>query len=291
MHPSDIILFLNNIRTGMVLLIHAIWMQGRENMLAAFPEYDRYWQSWANAFPEAEMVFWDDMAITELLKGNVFKDVPLVLSVYNRLGNFGAKSDLARYAILFAQGGMYVDTDSECLKPFNHLLSTNHDFFVSWDDDKLALDGPSACNNHWFYAPRPLFPGLLWLLQQITATAPSRSVSGLSVLALTGPAALQKMVLRYAAVVNFLPAQSMESVRKRRFGRNLGLTGYVFHHLSYSWFTKNKRVADLIQKAHNWCVYNSIVLAISFMVIAVIVTIVCCALGAALYKQRRVKTS
>lgn len=34
----------------------------------------------------------------------------------------GAKSDIFRYEILYREGGLYVDTDFECIKSFNDLL-------------------------------------------------------------------------------------------------------------------------------------------------------------------------
>lgn len=42
------------------------------------------------------------------------------------------KSDFMRFEVVRLFGGIYVDTDMECLKPFNDFL--NHDFFSGYED-------------------------------------------------------------------------------------------------------------------------------------------------------------
>jgi mannosyltransferase OCH1-like enzyme len=43
-------------------------------------------------------------------------------AAFDRASNFGEKSDIWRYEILFRLGGVYVDTDFECVRPFDSLL-------------------------------------------------------------------------------------------------------------------------------------------------------------------------
>jgi len=55
---------------------------------------------------------------------------------------YGAKSDIARYEILYRIGGLYIDTDFECLKPFDIF---NHccDFYsgVAFDENVVLFIG------------------------------------------------------------------------------------------------------------------------------------------------------
>lgn len=48
--------------------------------------------------------------------------------LFYNIKNLGAKSDIFRYEILERLGGIYIDTDFECIKPFDDIL--NLDFFA-----------------------------------------------------------------------------------------------------------------------------------------------------------------
>ena len=85
--------------------IHQIWL-GEKNI----PKISKNWMnSWKEFNPEWEYKLWDEQNIKEL---NV-KD----LNVYSKQFNPGYRSDILRYVILKKFGGIYVDTDFECLKP------------------------------------------------------------------------------------------------------------------------------------------------------------------------------
>ncbi len=49
-----------------------------------------------------------------------FGDNPRIIEAYNKMPNVGMKSDLLRYLILEAQGGVYTDTDTVALKPIDN---------------------------------------------------------------------------------------------------------------------------------------------------------------------------
>ncbi|MBA3954260.1 hypothetical protein H0X48_03000 [Candidatus Dependentiae bacterium] len=85
-------------------IIHQIWLG------SPFPEKYRHWQkTWQNMGPEWKYILWTDADIAKLPLKN--------RALYERSTNFGAKSDIARMEILYTYGGVYVDTDFECLKP------------------------------------------------------------------------------------------------------------------------------------------------------------------------------
>ena len=42
-------------------------------------------------------------------------------AAFSRAQNYGEKSDIWRYEILYQYGGLYIDTDFECLQPFDEL--------------------------------------------------------------------------------------------------------------------------------------------------------------------------
>lgn len=97
------------IQNGIPHIIHQIWIG------SPLPErYIPWTSSWKKMNPDFEYHLWNDEKILEILDDRT-KDI------YLNTKNFGAKSDIARYAILKKFGGIYADTDFECLKSFKDL--------------------------------------------------------------------------------------------------------------------------------------------------------------------------
>ena len=85
--------------------IHQIWLGEK-----SIPRVCKKWMNtWKELNPQWEYKLWDEKNIKEL---NV-ED----LNVYSKKFNPGYRSDILRYIILKKFGGMYVDTDFECIKP------------------------------------------------------------------------------------------------------------------------------------------------------------------------------
>ena len=73
--------------------------------------------------------------------------------------NYGVKSDIARYEILFQMGGLYVDTDMECLKSMD-AFHLNCDFYAGFE--------PSGwCILNSIIASRPGDPILMECVRQL----------------------------------------------------------------------------------------------------------------------------
>ena len=104
--------------------IHQIWFGGK------LPDkYKRLTESWQRFHPTWEYKLWKDEDIDSisLTKKDIFDASP----------NYANKSDIFRYEILRQQGGLYADTDFECLKSFDDLLCL--DFFTGWAYDKSMI--------------------------------------------------------------------------------------------------------------------------------------------------------
>lgn len=72
--------------------------------------------------------------------------LPESMVFLNRAGSYAGFSDLFRYSVLCACGGLYVDTDVVALKPASALPST---YFVATErrhEGGLALNGNVICN-------------------------------------------------------------------------------------------------------------------------------------------------
>ncbi len=84
-------------------IIHQIWLGG------ALPEKYKAWtQTWQN-WEGWEYRLWTDEDVKNLQLLN--------RKQYDEAKDYGEKSDILRYEILYQCGGLYVDTDFECLNP------------------------------------------------------------------------------------------------------------------------------------------------------------------------------
>ncbi|KAK4103939.1 glycosyltransferase family 32 protein [Parathielavia hyrcaniae] len=88
----------------------------------------------------------------EELVSNHFSHDPRIIEAYHNMPNVGMKSDLMRYLLLEAEGGVYTDTDTVALQPINDWvpadLRDKVAVVVGFEFDKL--DGPWWADiNHW----------------------------------------------------------------------------------------------------------------------------------------------
>jgi len=84
--------------------IHQIWLGDKKPPKRCLP----WMKSWQKLNPDWEYQLWDEERIKQLK----IKD----FNVYSKKINPGYRSDILRYIILSKYGGLYVDTDFECLK-------------------------------------------------------------------------------------------------------------------------------------------------------------------------------
>lgn len=89
--------------------IHRIWLGGNEMP----PDYVRFGESWSRHHPGWEMRLWTDDDLPPLSHPESL----------DRCRNFGEASDVLRYEVLNRFGGVYVDTDVECLRSLEPLIS------------------------------------------------------------------------------------------------------------------------------------------------------------------------
>ncbi|MEX0849089.1 MAG: glycosyltransferase [Candidatus Dependentiae bacterium] len=67
---------------------------------------------------------------------------------YDITDNYGERSDIIRYEVLFEFGGLYVDTDFECLKSFN-IFHHTCDFYagLGYSKTQALLNGLMGCSS------------------------------------------------------------------------------------------------------------------------------------------------
>ena len=108
--------------------IHQIWLGGN------LPDqYKAYTETWLGYHPDWDYTLWTD------------KDIKAISlhqpKLFQSCINMGMKSDILRYELLYQLGGLYVDTDFECLKPFDDLMNLNFFTSISYDRELVLYIG------------------------------------------------------------------------------------------------------------------------------------------------------
>jgi mannosyltransferase OCH1-like enzyme len=125
-----------NTKTQIPKIIHHIWLG------SDLPkEYEYYISTWKKYHPDWKHYLWTDKHIKDL---NLFN-----IKLYNQTKNNGQKSDILRYELLYRFGGVYVDTDFECLKPFDELMVLKFFTGISHQSDiEMYIGLIASCPKH-----------------------------------------------------------------------------------------------------------------------------------------------
>ena len=110
--------------------IHQIWIGPKK-----FPsKYIKWSKTWKKYNPTLEYKLWTENEISKL---NMYNR-----KLYESTPNIGFRSDLARYEILYKYGGIYIDTDFECIKKIPEgLYNFNFVSSIGFDYEPIILNG------------------------------------------------------------------------------------------------------------------------------------------------------
>lgn len=211
-------------------IIHQIWLGDKPK-----PEYyKRFRDTWLIKNPDFEYILWDD--------GKV-KDLKLInQKLYNSISNPGAKSDVLRYELLYIFGGIYVDTDFECLKSVpNDLLKLNYVACMQFENK------PQIGNSIIFGQKNSQE-----ILDIIRSCKRPREESTDDIMNCTGPYMLTKITKKFLNNKNknivILPSNYCfplpNFLKELDKDINLFITNdsFAIHHWEVSWLPKKKKV-------------------------------------------------
>ncbi len=111
----------------MVKKIHYCWFGGNEKS----PLILKCIESWRRFFPDFEIIEWNE--------GNFDVNINRYSSQAYGLKKYAYVSDVARFDILYREGGLYFDTDVEVIKSFGNLL--NDEAFTALETEKYIAPG------------------------------------------------------------------------------------------------------------------------------------------------------
>lgn len=211
-------------------IIHQIWLGSPVPQ-----EFEPFMKSWVKNHIGGEWryVLWTDKEIAAL---NLYNQ-----AFYNEATNYGMKSDIARFEILYRFGGVYVDMDTESLNSLD-ILHHTYDFYIG---------------------AQPLDSGFLQLGIGILGAIPSHPVIGHCIAGIknnwnchkgapqkTGPVHTTRMVFAYSnpnsglrdivfPAIYFYPlgAQEVSSDYKKWIRQG----SFSVHWWAKSWMPKNYR--------------------------------------------------
>lgn len=240
-------------------IIHIMWLGGK------LPdEFKPYVESWSRYHPDWTILFWTDSALnydqgTSVVRSfdeleKLFTAHPGLLSgerakrivvdanklvfdnrvFYDQARNYGEKSDILKWEIVYRFGGTYVDTDFECYRPLDVFHHT-YDFFTGIQPLDTSLVQLGAA----LYGAIPHHPILEACVTRIKDNQGIQQI-----IVKTGPVHFTKMFLQTAGKTPglldiALPASYFYPCAYEQRGTNKELwcktESYAVHHWAGSW--------------------------------------------------------
>lgn len=137
-------------------IMHHIWLGG------PMPEqYVQWRKKWQAMHPDWISLLWTDKEVANLHLENQ--------EYYDETTSYGEKANLLRYELLYQFGGLYVDTDCECFKPFDFL---HHccDFYAGCEYPQRSWSGNKVMIGNSIMASRPGHPLVAKFIKNIEKT-------------------------------------------------------------------------------------------------------------------------
>ncbi|MCW3010299.1 MAG: hypothetical protein JWO90_703, partial [Solirubrobacterales bacterium] len=195
--------------------IHRVWLGDAPlpEMAAAFGE------TWAHHHPGWELRLWRDEDLPPLRNQAAF----------DAAASLAERADIVRYELLLRFGGVYVDTDFECLRSLEPLLEDVEAFTASQDGRTLSNSIIGATAGH------PLLRALVDALPRAVAERSGRPPNqvtgpGLLTAVVEGDAALEAGVQVFPPALFFPYLHDEPSRRHESFP-----DAYAVHHWAASW--------------------------------------------------------
>lgn len=139
-------------------IIHLIWIGPRP-----FPiESVETCRTWIAHHPDWTFIFWTDRRRPAPCRGMEVRTLDnfnflFLKERYDASKNWGEKSDIWRQEILYQEGGIYIDHDARCLRPF-HRLNSGYDFYAGLEMPHEEIEDHAITAGIGIIGARPHHP-------------------------------------------------------------------------------------------------------------------------------------
>lgn len=214
--------------------IHQIWLG------SPLPEKFKHYQAtWQFHHPDWQYKLWTDKDIAAFGLENQ--------KAYDTAINYAEKSDIARYEILFRLGGLYIDTDFECLKPFD-VLHQCYDFYTGLELPAMAMFLQPIIIPNGLIGSAPGHPIMHACIDEIKKKICDKN--NIDIVSKTGPLLFTNIILAIAGTHDYLkdivfPASYFYPIDKNTKDRScinscIQQETYAIHHWAGSWVLKEE---------------------------------------------------
>lgn len=121
---------------GIPKIIHQIWIGPHKIPDKCLP----FMQSWIKYHPDWEYKLWTNKDLESFS--------PITERAITNARNIGSKVDIFKYEILYKFGGIYVDADFECIKPFDIIAENSHFFAGIYSQNMIGNGIIGSTKNH-----------------------------------------------------------------------------------------------------------------------------------------------
>ncbi|KAK9809455.1 hypothetical protein WJX73_009406 [Symbiochloris irregularis] len=131
----------------------------------------QFWvDSWRKMNPGWEIRFYNDAACTHMVE----QEFPEYLQAYEDLPSNVERADFFRYMVVLRFGGLYLDIDTECRKPFDELIQQNDTMLAGWERESATPEIAAEMRDvrqrqalQWAFAAAPSHPALRELCDRV----------------------------------------------------------------------------------------------------------------------------
>jgi len=147
--------------------VHLIWLGPKP-----FPsESVENIRTWMAHHPDWTFIFWTDRKRPAPCNGMKVRQLDsfhfeYLKERFEESNNWGEKSDMLRYEILNQEGGLYIDHDVSCLRPF-HALHTGYDFYAGLEMPHEEIDSFALTVGISLIGTKPRHPVLRKAIQLV----------------------------------------------------------------------------------------------------------------------------
>jgi len=214
-------------------IIHVVWLNGKIDDPSVPQELKKYIVTWIQKHPDWEFRLWTDAEVAQITLDNQ--------DLYDDTINFGVKSDILKYEIVYRYGGVYVDTDFECLRPLD-ILHHCYDFYVGIQ----PLDSQYLQLGAALFGAKPGHP----ILKHVIDTMNKSYYSHEGAPAKTGPIHFTRAMFDIAEKIEdtidiafpasyFYPFGAQEKVAERKRWEDVG--AFAIHWWGMTWMPSKYR--------------------------------------------------